>query len=232
MAIEVTTFNYPTVPQSNIDEVYDWLVANASEYFPGGIVKDATQWRILCYQVEGDVHGIAVIPFSGRTEADAGYVYTKYGTGIVMVQPNGQSTSAHGYKKAAKTNYGFVLCADLIGATWFFSKTNTETVCICAVSSVTYNTTGQWKMVLADLGGDGEVVNRGSHTSMYELHHAFRFGEEMGITAMVPVCFNCGSYAVNLLYTPFTQTTFDGGLQTVLIDGQEYVYDGLFALKG
>lgn len=231
MAIEVTTFNYPTVPKSNIDEVYDWLVANVSEYFPGGIVKDTKQWRILCYQVESDVHGIAAIPFYSLRESDAGYIYTKYGTGIIMVQPNGPNTNTNGYNKAVKTSCGFALCANSNGGTWFFSKTNTGTVCTFAVSSYSWNS-DQYCMVFADLGGDINAIKRGGHTSIYELHNAFRFANGMGITAMVPVCFNCGSYAGNLLYTPFTQTTFDGGLQTVLINGQEYVYDGLVALKG
>lgn len=231
MAIEVTTFNYPTVPKSNIDEVYDWLVANVSEYFPGGIVKDTQQWRILCYQVENDVHGIAVIPFFANNQSDAGYVYTKYGTDVITIHPNGSSTNTNGYNKAAKTNCGFVLCANSNGATWFFSRTNTGTVCIVASSANAYNVTAL-RMVLTDLGGDREAIIRGGHSTMYELHEAFRLKKEMDITAMVPVCYNCGSYTDDLLYMPFTQTEFDGGLKTVLIDGQEYVCDGLFALKG
>lgn len=230
MAIEVTTFNYPTVPSSNIDEVYDWLVANASEYFPGGIVKDTPHQQILCFSFERDEPGMAAIPFSGNNSGEAGYIRTKYSTGAETVQPNGPNTNRNGYNKAVKTSCGFALCANWNGGTWFFSKTNTGTVCTFAVSSYSWNS-NQYCMVFADLGGDINAIKRGGHASIYELHSAFRLANGMGITAMVPVCFNCGSYAGNLLYTPFTQTTFDGGLQTVLVDGQEYVYDGLIALK-
>lgn len=231
MAIEVTTFNYPTVPANNIDEVYDWLMANVSEYFPGGIVKDTHQHQILCFCFERDGTGMVAIPFLGNNSGSAGYIRTRYSTGAETVQPNGPNTSTNGYNKAVKTSCGFALCANSNGATWFFSKTDTGTVCICAVSSYAYNTQ-QYCVVFADLGGDINAIKRGGHTNMHELHDAFVFSHGMGVTAMAPVCFKCGSYTDNLLYTPFTQTTFDGGLQTVLIDGQEYVYDGMIALKG
>lgn len=232
MAIEVTTFNYPTVHTSNIDEVYDWLVVNASEYFPGGITKltSGTELRILCYTEEGDEAPRICIPFRNNSAMYTGYVKARYDTANYACNPNSTAYSGNAYRKAVKTSNGIAIMAHYSGAVWFISKTASGHVCVCASGSPTYNST-QYYIVLSDLekksfGSPNVMSNYSALVSSYRLLSAADH------TTLVPIVFDGGDYSENLCMTPFTQANFAADLQTVLIDGQEYVYDGLFALKG
>lgn len=232
MAIEVTAFNYPTDPINNINEVYDWLVANASEYFPGGIVKnaDVNHRYIRCYPIEGDDRTQMVIPFYNSNGNAAGCLFPKYATTTYQVNPNGGTYTTNAYRKAAKTPYGVALLANS-GATWFVTKTETGSVCTYAIGSQSLNT-NRPGVAACDLENDRIPVIRGAFNSMSELVTDLRHISGGGATALVPFVFPCGTHSTSLLYTPFTQATFYGDLQTVVIDGQEYIYDGLIALKG
>lgn len=232
MAIEVTTFNYPTVHTSNIDEVYDWLVVNASEYFPGGITKltSGTELRILCYTEEGDEAPRICIPFRNNSAMYTGYVKARYDTAIYALNPNSSQYGSNAYRKAAKTSNGIAIMAHGSGAVLFVSRTTSGHVCVCASGSPAYNST-QFYLVASDL----EKKSFGSPnvmSSLQALVNSYRLLSEAERTTLVPVVFDGGDYTENLFMTPFTQAAFSADLQTVLIDGQDYVYDGLFALKG
>lgn len=229
MAIEMTTFNYPTDPNNNINEVYDWLVANASEFLPGGITKVAGNMIIRCYPIEGDNRTQMVIPFYNRNGDSAGCLFPKYATTTYQVNPNGTVYATSAYSKAVKTSSGVVLLANS-GATWFVTKTETGSVCTYAIGSPDY-TQNRPGVAACDFENDGIPVVRGEFNLMSDLVADLRHISGGGVTALVPFVFPCGTYSTNLLYTPFTQATFYGDLQTVVIDGQEYVYDGLIALK-
>lgn len=232
MAIEVTTFNYPTDPNNNINEVYDWLVANASEYFPGGIVKffSGAERRILCYVEEGDEAPRICIPFYNSSPTYTGYVKARYDTAIYGCNPNSTTYSGNAYRRAAKTSNGIAIMAHGSGAVLFVSRTTSGHVCVCASGSPAYNAT-QFYLVLSDLEKKSfDSPNVMSNLSA--LVNSYRLRTEADHTTMVPIVFNGGDYTENIFMTPFTQANFSADLQTVIIDGQEYVYDGLFALKG
>lgn len=231
MAIEMTTFNYPTVPASNIDEVYDWLVANASEYFPGGIVKltSGSERRILCYVEEGDEAPRICIPFNNNTAGSTGYVKARYDTAIYGCNPNSTQYANNAYRKAAKTSNGIAIMAHNSGAVWFVSRTKSGHVCVCAYGSPTFNAS-QYYLVISDLEkrsyGSPNVMN-----NFLALVSSYRLRSEAERTALVPVVFDGGDYTENLYMTPFTQAAFSANLHIVNFDGQEYAYDGLIALK-
>lgn len=232
MAIEITNFNYPTVPNSNIDEVYDWLVENASEYFPGGITKifSGQDHRIVCYIEEGDDAPRICIPFDNFSAQYSGYVKARYDAAIYGCNPNSTSSSSYAYRKAVKTSNGIAIMAHYSGAVWFVSKTASGHTCVCAYGSPVYNST-QYYLAFSDL----EKKSFGSPnvmSNLSELVNSYRLRTEADHTTLVPIVFDGGDYTENLCMTPFTQAIFSANLQIVNIDGQEYVYDGLVALKG
>lgn len=230
MAIEITNFNYPTDPNNNINEVHDWLVANASELFPGGIVKDASNMLIRCYPIEGDDQTQMAIPFYNSKSSFTGYVKARYDTTIYALNPNAMQYGSNAYRRAAKTSNGIAIMAHHSGAVLFVSRTTSGHVCVCASGSPTHNAT-QFYLVLSDL----ENKSFGSPNVMSNLPalvNSYRLRTEADHTTLVPIVFDGGDYTENLCMTPFTQAIFNANLQEVNIDGQEYVYDGLFALKG
>ena len=234
MAIEVTDFNYPSSHAQNINEVYDWLTENAVEYFPGGIVKDGSSNWIACYPTAEDSRTRMAIPFYNNNNAVQGHIITRYTPDdrVAIVNPNATGYNAHAYRKAVKTENGFALLADGTGATWFVSRTEGGTVCTVAIGTNTYNSTNSFRFVLADLERGNQYAGSaltGSVNALVSEHRMLSGGSH---TVLVPIVFPGGTYSTNLLMTPFSQANFSADLQTVLIDGQEYVYDGLFALKG
>lgn len=233
MAIEVTTFNYPTDPNNNINEVYDWLVANASEYFPGGIVKsDSSKW-ITCYPIAEDSRTRMAIPFYNNNNAVQGHIITRYmpDDGVAIVNPNATQYNTHAYRKVVKTENGFALLADGTGATWFVARTEGETVCTVATGTSNYNS-NTFRFVLADLErGNRYAGNNTTVNNVTSLVTAYRILSGGSFTVLAPIVFPGGSYSTSLFMTPFSQASFSADLQTVLIDGTEYIYDGLIALK-
>lgn len=231
MAIEVTTFNYPTDPNNNINEVYDWLASNASEYFPGGITKDTSVKRIYCNPIEGDVQTVMGIPFYTIGSNAQGYIKTKYDTGQAIVNPNSSAYTSSAYKKAVKTDHGIAILANS-GATMYIGRADNGNVCIIMEGSPAYNTSNQWRYVIGDLENSSYCVDGPIGATLMAMYSASRLITNGQTTVLVPMVFPGGSYSTSLFMTPFTQANFMMDLQTVLIDGQEYVYDGLFALKG
>lgn len=234
MAIEVTTFNYPTDPNNNINEVYDWLTENAAEYFPGGIVKDNSSKWIACYPIAEDSRTRMAIPFYNNNGTVQGHIITKYMPDdvVAIVNPNATQYYAHAYRKVAKTENGFALLADGTGATWFVARTKDGSVCTVATGTINYNSNA-FRFVLADLERGNQYAGSNTTSSnVTQLVTTYRILSGESSTVLAPIVFPSGSYSESLFMTPFSQASFSADLQTVIIDGQEYVYDGLFALKG
>lgn len=230
MAIEVTNFNYPTVPNSNIDEVYDWLVANASEYFPGGIRALIDTMRIVCYLNDDDNGPRIVIPFRNNTDASSGYLIPAYATEIYRWNPNATSYTNNAYSKAAKTNSGIMLLSTM-GMTLTISRTINGSVCAFTSGGVMYNSTSL-RFMATDLENDIQpITTDGANLTYSQYMGTYRVAVSAAATVLLPVTFNCGTHSESMFVTPITQTDFISDLQKVLIDGQEYIYDGFVALK-
>lgn len=97
--------------------------------------------------------------------------------------------------------------------------------------------TGAWntasnamRFVLADMEGGNPLVSTQGYLAA--IVGVYRIFPEAEATVLSPIVFDGGDHTTNLLMTPFSQAWFSANLQVVNIDGQEYVYDGLFALKG
>lgn len=231
MAIEVTAFNYPTSYAQNIDEVYDWLNENAAEYFPGGITKDTSSKRIYCYPIEGDSQTGIAIPFYNYSNNVQGYMKTKYDSDQAVVNPNSTSYYDNAYKKAAKTDHGIAILANS-GATAYIGRSDNGNICAIMEGSPAYNAGNQWRYVFGDLENSSFCATSPAAATLMAMYTTIRLISNGQTTVLVPMVFPGGSYSTSLFMTPFTQANFMMDLQTVLIDGQEYVYDGLFALKG
>lgn len=230
MAIEITTFNYPTTPADNIDEVYDWLTENVAGFFPGGIAKDGYN-RILCYPIEGDTNTVLAIPFQNTNQASVGFYRAKYATTNQVFCPNGSASTTNAYRKAAVTSCGFVLMADATGATVFVTRTTSGSVCVYTVGSTVYNNV-QMYGYFTDLENSNGYASIGTAANVGTLISNNRFISEGQTTSLLPIVFPGGSHTTNMFMTQFTQAGFSANFERVLLDGQEYVYDGFIALKG
>lgn len=235
MAIETTVFNYPTSPNDNIGEVYDWLVENASDYFEGDIEKDTTSKRLLCY-VEPPGQDNApriVIPFYNSAATGNGYVRAKYDTTNVPYNPNGGSYSSASFRRAVKTSCGFVLLS-YVGTTLFVTRTTGGNVCILTNGGTASYNTRAFRYMFGDLEHSSSLAFSSYSTGTDDpstLAPLVRFTSDDQITTLLPVVFPGGTYTDNMFMTQFTQANFYEDLQTVLIDGNEYIYDGFVALK-
>lgn len=233
MAIEITKFNYPGTYAQNIHEVYDWLVANASEYFPGGIVKDTGTYTITCYPIEGDDVTAIRIPFAPTGGSAYGLIRPKYAAAGTNVNPNTGYYQDNAYEAAAKTSYGVVLKAWHYSA-WFVTRTDTGSVCTLAYGTPGASSTVNWNVFFSDLENDraASTLLSSNINSYLNLINNIRQKTSWSTTTLLPVTFSCGTYAPDMFMTHFTQADFSGDLRKVLIDGEEYVYDGFIALKG
>lgn len=235
MAIEVTNFTGYTGYQTSFAEVGDWLAQNAAEYFPGGIVNPQDRswtWR-LC-PIEGDTTTAAVLAFHAGYASNSapGSLVPKYASSAVTCSP-AYSSERTGFKMAAKTSNGVVLCHEN-GNTWFFSKTNEGHTCVVAHGD-TRNNVASWRAYATDLENDVDVVTLSSYdgtgTNNFLSQRTILSG--CPLTTLLPVVFSRGTWAPNMFMTHYTEAVnADGRLQTVTIDGQEYIYDGFIALKG
>lgn len=229
MAIEITNFNYPTDPNNNINEVYDWLVENASEYFPGGIETEISTKRIACTPIEGDAVTRIMLPFYPDTDSGTGYLRPKYSTEIWRWNPNGTGYSTHSFSKAAKTDSGIMLLSDS-GLSLAVSRTKLGNVCACAIGT-TYYSNPVVRLIATDLENDRVPITTETCSNYATFLSRFRLAAGMPITILLPIAFTGGTYTENVYVTPFTQANFNGDLQPVLFNGQEYIYDGFVALK-
>ena len=233
MAIEITTFvNYGNYQQS-WGEVGSWLRANATEYFPGGIVDPSDgSWCWYCYPIENDTYTLLKIPFNmtGATQTP-GMVRAKNMLSGQIYSPVYNSPNT-GYTKAAKTDNGFCLCHQN-GSTLFVSKTTEGHICAYAIGTTTQGNSHTYRSLMADLEIDSAlVVPYPSYSSVSDALNRRPMMTDCPTTSLLPMAFHEGTYSENLFMTHYTQAIFNGDLQKVLIDGEEYVYDGFIALKG
>lgn len=235
MAIEITNFNHTTTSaeevEANAAEVLAWLQTNAMEYFPGGFEKTGTvsgsDCKILCKNSSS--LAVLEIPFCQGSNS-YGKVRSTYYSGVNILH----GTATHvPFDKAIKTSYGFALVDKTNGETWFVSKTNNGDTCFCGI--IDGNTTPgtfSGNLIFIDMSLSLSQSSLGATGALSAIKGYLRAYNQGSKAVLTPIAFDCGSYTENLFYVPFTPLNVATGIQRVMLDGTEYVYDGVLALKG
>ena len=96
-----------------------------------------------------------------------------------------------------------------------------------------YNGSNYWRLHMWD-GKYSKVVNVYSHQKISYDDQKSYLSTKAGKTVLIPVVFDCGTYTPNMFFTPFTQRRVpqSTGWEKVSINDEEYLYDGIIALKG
>jgi hypothetical protein len=187
------------------------------------------KWPIAEYTSRAGGWGISYDNFrfiAGHTDNQSTYVITSEsgapdkGTGISL----GLCT------KIAKTNYGI----GLLFATGVLMISDTDQGSPGVyLFSTWYNGSNYWRLHMWD-GKYSKVVNIYSHQKTSYDDQKSYLTTKAGKTVLIPVVFDCGTYTPNMFFTPFTQRRVPRatGWEKVSINDEEYLYDGIIALKG
>ena len=133
--------------------------------------------------------------------------------------------------KIAKTNYGLGLLFE--NGVLMISDTDQGSPGAYLFSRWYYNSAYYWRLHMWD-GKYSKAVNIYSHSvRSYDTQKSY-LSTKAGKTVLIPVVFDCGTYTPNMFFTPFTQRRVpqSTGWEKVSINDEEYLYDGIIALKG
>lgn len=247
MAIERTYFKTRT-PKENAEEVVAWLSENATEYFDSFSVgrtnaesESNVVYGIMC-NVENAQLGIGLKSSSLISSSN-------YNDLIIKVNGGYQTPGKYmnGYITyiiwAAKTNNGIVLYGNS-SHNVFITKSNKGTTCVYVHWYGYYaegNMLGVHLHYSCDLINSSKVngifPSGATSSSTYSIQastynnsqYYFTANSSVGMTAIVPFCFDGDTYAPNMVLTPFSQYVGQSGI--IEIDGVKYVYNGYVALK-
>lgn len=133
--------------------------------------------------------------------------------------------------KIAKTNYGIGLLFE--NGVLMISDTDQGSPGVYLFSQWYHNSGYYWRLHMWD-GKYSKAVNVYSHNiASYDKQKSY-LSTKAGKTVLIPVVFDCGTYTPNMFFTPFTQRQVpkSTGWEKVSINDEEYLYDGIIALKG
>lgn len=208
MAIEKTLFTQSTL-DTRRTEVYNWLTANATEYFSEITIDDNKQ--IVCTIANG---GSVVFGYgTNSTDLYNGTITLANGTSYKSSSSTPTVSNKHTY--AVKMDNGIYLYAysgsnSSYNACTLISKTNDGAVVISAMLGYHYILCPE-KDVMYKIDSDLKAVRTDN-------------------TVFCPIVVGENSYTENMLYMPFKQyVTFIGTMTDA--EGQKYWYDGTCALK-
>ncbi len=132
--------------------------------------------------------------------------------------------------KIAKTDYGIGLLFEY--GVLMISDTDQGSPGVYLFSAW-YNGTSCSRLHMWD-GKYSRTVNVYSHSiTSYDTQKSY-LSIKAGKTVLIPFVFDYGTYTPNMFFTPFTQRqiTQSIGWEKVSINNEEYLYDGISALKG
>lgn len=209
MSISKTYFTGTTTAANRV-ELYEWLSANATEYF------DTIEDRTVLPSGDGifcEIGGKEVLRFLGN---DNGSDKTK------VTLKNGKTITDYvvvTWKTATKTDNEIYLRASN-GDDLFVTKTTDGTVLLALIL---HTTASRYPLYLCDFSRSANFTIIGSEG-------ANSFCVSAGKTGLVNMVSDAGTHCDNLFLVPFTQ--FAGQSDIVIDkDGTKYVYNGIFALK-
>ena len=208
MAIEKTLFTMSTVDERRT-EVYNWLMANATEYFSEITIDDNQQ--IVCTIANG---GSVVFGYgsSGR-----------YANTCTITLANGTSYSSTGYNSANAKHYYAVKMDNGIYLNAYWSGNSTY-----AANTLISKTNDGAVVISAHLSGKNYILCPEKDV-MYKIDVDLKSVRTEN-TVFCPIVVGENSYTENMLYMPFKQ--YDSFIGTITdAEGQKYWYDGYCALK-
>ena len=235
MAIEITTFeHYASSAENNRDEVLSWLQTNASQYFSTITTSEGSYGSPMILMSNSDDSFM-------KLSFNAGQNYSSLFQTTKMAERNAGNTSFwqgnDSYQriiKAAKTPYGICLCSYPKGETIWFTKTNENTAAFVLYGRQYYQSEKQVYLWFGDWQKSSDVftfdaaTNAGTMESMKNVLRRNTHGK----TVLTPLALDGGTYTENFFLVPFTSYVVNTDIMKVTFDGAEYLYDGLFALKG
>lgn len=207
MAIEKTLFTGADL-DTRRTEIYNWLTANATEYFSEITIDDNKQ--IVCTIANG---GSVVFGYGSNSSYQYNCTITlANGTWYKSASNTSSLNNKHTY--AVKTDSGIYLYSNADNSSYtantLISKTNDGAVVISAGFGYHYILCPE-KDVMYKIDSDLKAVRTDN-------------------TVFCPIVVGENSYTENMLYMPFKQqVTFIGTMTDA--EGQKYWYDGVCALK-
>lgn len=229
MAISIYTVNNITSNGENRDEVEAYLRQNCSALFPGGIGKgdndeNGDKWIVL-FPVEDEETPMYSIMYG--TSASDGLV--RCGNGCQEVANGMGVSSIITHIALAPDGLGILFA---YGGTVFFGKDSGGRTVVASTTKASSS-----RVICSDFEESSYPSNRLSlikTAGLSDLSTAINMLRQTGCpkTLLEPVVFGSGGHSTNLFMTPYTELNISSGWQKVLMSGQEYLYNGLFALKG
>lgn len=235
MAIEITTFeHYASNNTNNRNEVLSWLQTNASQYF-STITASEGAYGSPQIQMSNSDHSSIVLSFNAGQNYSAQYTTTKRYEGSQGAITYWQGDdSKQGFIKAAKTPYGICLCSYPKGETIWFTKTNEETTAFALFGRTNHASASQVHLWFGDWHKSSDLFTFDAATTegtVESMKNVLRRNTH-GKTVLTPLALDGGTYTENFFLVPFTSYVVNTDILKVTFDGTEYLYDGLFALKG
>ena len=224
MAITKTTFTAASL-SANEPEVLAFLQANATEYFDE--ITDADD--VISCSIDGVV--VLKLAFDGTTK-----------TAISLL--NGASYAAGGqfsgeiFRYGFKTNHGIML-ETTSNTTYWICKSNNDSTAIIATLATGGSIATKFYIFIGDLVNNSAwelnsqypTATQGSQTGT-AARQKYMANSAAALTSLTALPLgNGGTYAPNLFITCFAENGTITAIKKLVMNGIEYVYDGLFALK-
>ena len=212
-----------------VEGLKDWLDENAPDFFPGGyeiLLPYGSGSKILTmYPISGDTtakiemsanvktYGIAtasgVHPSSNKDHFVPRYV-AKLDGGFAVILKDGSNGTEYASLLFGKDESGRVTCGGCLYINGYYT-----------VFSTCFSETAQSQMVYLS------SVYSSAGTTAASMDVLRRSASQ---TLLAPVI-TMGSHTQKLLVTPCTSYPASTGLERVSMDGTEYLYNGLFAMR-
>lgn len=224
MAITKTVFTGATLA-ANAPEVLAFLLANAAGYFDT-VTADANG-NVKCTIDDVDV---LILGFDGTQKNTISLLN---GTTVKNYAGASLWNGSLPFTTAYTTANGIML-VDNAGGTFIITKTNENTTAIIATMRTTNTQSSANKICIGDPATNSTWFDVGSGAGSAAAARAkYVINESATLTTLTPLPLgDGGTYCPNCFVTPWTE---NGGITSpkkLIYGGDEYIYDGAFALKG
>ena len=233
MAIDIYHVVDTSSKVGNLTEVQEYLSATRGSMFLGGIEK----------LINGNDGDLVFYPFEDLTNVNYTIKYTSYSNSYgYLTAKNGFTCDVTGdsytssiIDQIALVPNGFGL-RFVNGGTVFFGLDTDDNTVVASTTKHSSSKVPYASTVCSDFKEENYNSSRISlrksiQGTLEEVMNQSRQAE-CPKTLLEPIIFGSGGYSTNIFMTPYTQLNVSSGWLKVLMDGEEYLYNGLFALKG